>query len=248
MIAASYITIGYAKNESILKSFSSADHFGRRFGRVKQFLSPALYLVPFISKYVIFLIPTVLVTLYIADLNRLFVGSHLFSLVPVILTLCMYDIMQRASVKYKNILMAVMFVGLIFSFPIWKDILDLQPDKRASVMREAVSLVKDNGSVTTARKMGISFNHRKEFYLLDNQKLSDYMVVDRKTGEYNNKERKDFNASYEQSVEYMKVMDKENIAVFIKKERIAKILQKDIQVIENMKEDQIIKEIKSIQQ
>ena len=113
-------------------------------------------------------------------------------------------------------------------------------------MRGILTRLFDNRQQTINYLIG--FNHRKEFYLLDNQKLSDYMVVDRKTGEYNNKERKDFNASYEQSVEYMKVMDKENIAVFIKKERIAKILQKDIQVIENMKEDQIIKEIKSIQQ
>ena len=251
MYAASvwYIKIGYSKNDSILKSFSNIsniDHFGIRFGRIKQFLSPALYFLPFFSKYVFFLVPTILVDIYVADINRLYVGSHLLSLVPPILVIALYDIAQKNSLMVRKIMLGLMVVGILYSASVWTKMLDVTPNDRASTMREAVSWVKDDGSVTTARIMGIALNHRKDFYLLDNQKLSDYMIFDRQTGEYSNKLRMPFNDSVEKSGNYLKVMDKNDIAVYISNERVAKLLHMDEAGVKNTDPSVLVNDIGNI--
>ncbi len=244
LASAAYITTGFSENGSVLKSFTQTDHLGIREGRVKQFLSPALYVLPFLSKYVFFLAPTVLVALFVANVNRLYPGSHLLSLVPPILAMAMYDVLRKwRSARVRGAILVLLVIGLAMAWPIWDKMADTTPNPRASTMREAVSWVVDDGSVTTARIMGVALNHRHDFYLLDNVCLSDYMVIDRRTGEYAADDRHDFDDSFEHSADYVQVMDRDDIAVYISRQRISTILGRSMADIDSAPVETLVREV-----
>ena len=244
LASAAYITTGFSENGSVLKSFTQTDHLGIREGRIKQFLSPALYVLPFLSKYVFFLVPTVLVTLFVVNINRLYPGSHLLSLVPSILAMSMYDILHKwRSGRVRGVMLVLLVIGLALAWPIWDKMADTTPNPRVSAMRDAVSWVVDDGSVTTARIMGVALNHRHDFYLLDNVRLSDYMVIDRRTGEYTADDRRAFDDSFENSADYVRVMDRDDIAVYISRQRISTILGRHMADIASTPEETLVREV-----
>ena len=244
LASAWYITTGYSENGSVLKSFTQTDHLGIREGRIKQFLSPASYVLPFLSKYVFFLIPTVLVTLFVVNINRLYPGSHLLSLVPPVLAMAMFDVLRKQrSVRIRWAILGLLVIGLVMAWSIWSKTVQTDPNPRANAMHEAVSWVVDDGSVTTARVMGTALNHRHDFYLLDNLRLSDYMVIDRRTGEYTAQDRRAFFDSVEKTSDYVQVMDRDDIEVYVSVSRAALLLHVPVSGIRQTSAEMLVREI-----
>ena len=218
-----FIKIGFSKNDSILKSFQLSEivknNIRGRLSALEEFFRPALYLIPFLSKYSLLLLPTVVMTLFVVNKGRLSPGSHLFTLVPVILSFAIIDLIYRKP-KFKKAILCVIAIGLVLSLSIYLEkVEDIKPVKRADDFGRAIALVKDGGSVTASRNLSYHLSHRSELYLVDNQKHTDYIVLN--TSFWDSKPK---NNSYLKSIfesdDYVKLMDENDTVVFAKKSKL----------------------------
>jgi hypothetical protein len=248
--ATAYVTIGFSKQSSLMEILNwqkiMAGRIKTRFFRVLDFLRPGLFFPPFFSKYFILLIPTILLALAIINISRLFPGSHLLSLAPPIIAFSILDLLENRLLKYKKFVLVAMIVGVFISIPIWYKTASIAPDERAVSMRKAAYLVKDQGSVTSSRIMGIFVNHRKDFYLTDNQNYSDYILLDMSRDEYKKNRKNEYFQTIESSDGYLKIMDENDIGVFIKKEKIAQLLGKSKEEIDSLNRQEISMALNSL--
>lgn len=246
-----YITIGFSKQSSLLEKLNWQkivdDRIKTRVSRFKDFLRPGLYFLPLFSKYSILLIPTILLALVIINISRLFPGSHLLSLAPPIIVFSILDLLQNRLLKYKKFVLAAMIVGIFISIPVWYKTASISPDERAVSMRKATYLVKDQGSVTSSRIMGIFVNHRKDFYLTDNQNYSDYILLDMSRDEYKKNRKNEYFQKIESSDSYFKVMDENDIGVYIKKQKIAELLGRSEGEVGSLGQQEILAALYSLE-
>lgn len=226
--SALFIKIGFSDQNSLLQQLSPSkimdSRLKTRFGRLREVLRPGLYILPFFSKYSILLIPTIILDMLLVDINRLFTGSHLLSLAPPIIAFSILDLVENRLLKYKKIVLGAMIVGIVVSVSIWQKTASTVPDERAASMRQAVYFVKDGGSVTSARIMGIFVDHRRDFYLTDNQNYSDYILLDMSRDEYKKNRKNEYFQTIESSGDYFQVMNENSIVVYIKKQKLGELL------------------------
>lgn len=222
-----YITIGFAKSSSMLESFQPANivknNLNGRLSMLEEFFRPALYLVPLFSKYFFLMIPTILLDLVVIDKSRLSSGSHLFTLIPVILVFAIFDVVRKTDSKKRKLIFIAIFLGWIFTVPVWEKKIDISPDKRAKEMNEAVALVRDGGSVSVSRDISYNLSKRSELYLVDNKKFTDYVVLDMSFWDSKDDRFNPYVDSVASSDRYEKVMDKNKIVVYIKKDKISQL-------------------------
>ena len=219
-LSVSFITIGFAKNDAIIQSFDpenlKKNNLTGRLALIEEFFRPLLYVIPFFSRFILLLGPTLLLTIFVVNKSRLASGSHLFTLVPVILSFVLLDILRRTEGRWRQTVFALAAIGTIAAIPIYNDKLELSPNKRLPQMERATTIVPADASVTVSRLMSYHFSHRSEMYLTDNQKYTDYIVLN--TSFYDSKPKdSDYIRSVFSSPEYEKVMDENDIVVFAKK-------------------------------
>jgi len=221
-----FIKIGFAENKSILKSFQISEiaknNFSRRLLMLEEFFRPGIYLTPFFSKYSLLFLPTIILTLFVINKGRLSSGSHLFTLIPVILVFSIIDILIKKP-QLKKIILSLLIIGIFISIPIYiKKIKDIEKPKRIKELKEAVSMVKDGGSVTASRNISYHLAKRSEFYLTDNQVLTDYIILDTSFWDSKRKNNSYLNLAIN-SEKYQIAMDKNDVLVLIKNEKMEKI-------------------------
>lgn len=78
--------------------------------------------------------------------------------------------------------------------------------------------MKDNGSVTALRQASYHLSRRSEFYLPDNEQLTDYVIF--KSGKKPNA----YKTQIKDSEEYTLAMNKDRVCVFIKKQKLSELL------------------------
>jgi uncharacterized membrane protein len=227
-----YITIGFAKNSSIMQSFQldniANNNLKGRFSMLEEFLRPVLYIVPFFSKYFFIIIPTIFLDLVFINKGRLSSGSHLFTLVPVILVFAIFDVVRSSDPKKRKLILFALLLGWILSTPIWYKKMDLSSDKRVKEMNEAVTIVKDGGSVTASRDISYNLSRRSELYLVDNGKFTDYVVLDMSFWDSKDDRFKPYVDLVAGSDQYEKLMDKNKIVVYIKKDKLDDLKSKKL--------------------
>lgn len=236
-----YITIGFGSSKYIFQSLQvsqiAINNILKRFFLIEDFFRPALYLFPLFSRYAILLLPTIILCLFIVDPNRFWTGSHVFSLAPVVITFAFVDLLQRFNIKWRNIVCASLIFGLLISSPTWANKVKFKPDISASAMREAIGLVKDNGSVTSSRVMSYHLSHRHDFYLIDNEEFTDYVVLYMGKWDTTDDRFRPYIESIMASDEYIKAMDKNPILLYIKKVKLAHLLDMTISEIPDNPEE-----------
>lgn len=225
VIASQYITIGFSKHSNLIQRITSLSLMSeKRIFFAFDFIKPILYMPVLLSLYSIFLLPSFLLILFVSE--RSDSAGHLFSLVPAVIAMIFLDIINRFGKKYKKIIIVVVLSGIILALLTSKSYFKFSESKTAGEMREAVALVRDGGSVTSSRQMSYHLNRRNEFYLNNNEKLTDYIVLKRgvsSKGDFNEYEKKII-----ESNEYIFLYRGERIRVYIKKTKISELLNEDI--------------------
>lgn len=240
--SALYITVGFSENKTLLGSLNFAsiqDSLNKRLYYLEEIFRPALYVMPFFSKYAILLLPTVALDMVILRYDRLASGSHLFSLVPAILAIIFVDILQKCNPKHKKFIAGLIVLGLAISVPSWYKEVSFSPDKRVSAMEEAIGLVKDSGSVTASRVLGPSLNHRHDFYLFDNAMDTDYVIINSKGEDARSRKLKPYLQSIYASDDYLKVMERDGVAAYVKKAKVAELTLRDASFVSENPEEAI---------
>lgn len=248
LFAKFYITVGLSKSESLMDSFkdsmSGISKFSKRFSFVEEFLRPVLYIVPFFSKYFLLLLPSLVLAFFIVIPGRLKTGSHVFSLVPVILVMAFMDIFMRVDDLKKKILIGLVSIGLIFSFGNMMKNIDMSESSKKDAFEKAIEFVVDDGSVTSDTKVGPHLCRREEFTVSIFGDFNDYIVKKRKEGKDVEKEDKnDFDRKIIKSGLYKEVFYEDEIAVFVKKEKLKELLNLSVEDIEKMSQDELQKKL-----
>jgi uncharacterized membrane protein len=236
-----YITMGFSETKSLLATLRPQrlydNSWGKRIHYLSEIFRPAMYIIPFFSKYFLLLLPTIALDLVILNYNRLASGSHLFSLVPAIFAMIFIDVLQKSKDKHKKIIAGLIFAGIIISIPIWYKEVQFKTDERSPQMKEAILWVKDSGSVTSPRMMGYFLNHRHDFYLYDNGIQTDYVIINSRAEDARSHALKPYLAAIAQSPDYLKVMDKKDVSVYVKKKKAAELIGKNIDFINSNPEE-----------
>jgi len=227
-----YITIGFGSNQFIFKQLNYDEiiknNIKRRLELVEEFFRPVLYIIPLFSRYVFLSIPTIATTVFIVYKNRLASGSHLFCLIPAIIVFCTVDVISRSKKNTRILIFLCILFGTLLSYPLWDDQVKIIKNDKLSELREAVNLVKDEGSVTSSRVLSYHLNHRHDFYLIGNKQFTDYIVFKTNFWDYKDEGASEFVSQVHNSDEYLKVMDKNTLVVYVKKSKISELLKKDV--------------------
>ena len=242
-----YITIGFGSSANILSKFTpqaimSIYKIEKRLDLIAQSLAPLLWIFPWISKYSLLLIPSLMIALFIIIPGRIAGGSHVFILIPPILVLIFVDLLEKFP-NFKRQIMAIAIVGIMLSlYPWWKH-MEIDASDLTADMDRAVEMVKDGGSLTASTQMGPNLCRREEFLLPMNEKMTDYVVL--KTSKFTkskndleNQELK-YDQKIEQSGLYKVVFQEGRVVVFVKKEKIAELMKVTINEVEKMDELEI---------
>ncbi len=249
MAAKYYITIGFSKHNSLLSHFKpeAMKHIyklPKRVTFVGDFLKPMLYILPFFSRYVILLLPSIILAIFIVVPGRLKGGAHIFIFVPAILAIIFIDLAMRWKSSWKKkILYGVTIVGIVLSLHSWWKWMEIDGSVYASTLDKALVYVRDGGSLTSDPQTGPHLSRRREFYLPANKKYSDYAVLklsknskdrDKKLGEGNR-----YVDTLAKTGEYLEVFRDGRIMVLIKKEKLSQLLNKDIANIEQLSQKEL---------
>lgn len=238
-----YITIGYAKTEELVKAVQNITHGipAKRLQVIEGLFRPVAYLLPFFSRYILLMLPTLVLALFVIQEGRLNIGSHLLSLTSPIIAFSVWDVMRRIKNRRAKIVTAtIICIGILASIPLWIPSASIESSPRAGVMRKAVSLVRDDGSVTASRSISYHLARRHDFYLIDNQQLTDYIVIDMSQYEFKEKRYREYIRSISDSGVYVKVMQEKNMLIYIKKQKLSELLQMDEKQLP--KKDSILQE------
>ncbi len=248
MAAKYYITIGFGAHNSIMSHFTreALEHIQKltkRLHFVGDFLKPLAYIFPFFSRYAILLIPSIIVAIFIILPGRLKGGAHVFIFVPSILAIIFIDLAMRWHGWRKNILYGLTVCGILLSFGSWVSWMDIGGSAHADTLRQAIQYVRDGGSVTGDVKVGPALCRREEYYIPQNKKHTDYVLLKlSKNSTQKNVPLGEGNRyvdSLVQSNEYMTVFHDGRIILLIKKEKLAQLLVTNSNVIERMTQHEV---------
>ncbi len=248
LVAKFYITVGLSKSQSLMDSFKksteSISKFSKRFDFVEGFLRPVFYIIPFFSKYALLLLPSIVLAIFIVIPGRLKTGSHVFSLVPAILALIFIDVFVRADNLKRKILIGLVFIGLILSLGNVMKNTDISISKKKDAYREAIEFVVDGGSVTSDTKVGPHLCRRKEFVVSAFGDFNDYIIKKRKKNKnIELKDENDFDKRIIESGLYKEVFYEDEVAVFIKKDKLKELLNLSVEEIEKISQEDLQKRI-----
>jgi len=250
MAAKYYITIGFSKHNSLLKHFKPESikniyKLPKRIEFVGDFLKPMMYIFPFFSRYVILLIPSIILAIFIVVPGRLKGGAHIFIFVPAILSIIFIDIAIRWGGWKKKILYGAVIVGIVLSLHPWWKWMEIDGSVHADKLGRAIAYIKDGGSLTSDSQTGPQLCRRKEFYLTSNKKNTDYVVV--KLSKNKKKKLAQGQLRYvdtiAQNKDYLEVFREDRVIIYIKKDKISKLLNKPVWKINQMLQKEIQQEI-----
>lgn len=242
-----YITIGFGSSANILSKFTpqalmSIYKIEKRLDLISQSLAPLLWIFPWISKYSLLLIPSLMIALFIIIPGRIAGGSHVFILIPPILVMIFVDLLERFP-KFKRWIVAIAIMGIMLSlYPWWKH-MEIDASDLTAEMDRAVKMVKDGGSLTASTQLGPNLCRREEFFLPMNEKLTDYVVLKtskltKSKSDLENQELK-YDQKIEQSGLYRVVFREGRVVVFVKNEKIAELMKISVDEVKNMDESEL---------
>lgn len=242
-----YITIGFGSSANILSKFTpqalmSIYKIEKRLDLIAQSLAPLLWIFPWISKYSLLLIPSLMIALFIIIPGRIAVGSHVFILIPPILVIIFVDLMERFP-NFKRWILAIAVVGIVLSlYPWWKH-MEIDASDLTVEMDRAVEMVKDGGSLTASTQIGPNLCRREEFFLPMNEKMTDYVVLKtskltKSKNDLENQELK-YDQKIEQSGMYKVVFREGRVVVFVKKEKIAELMKISVDEVDEMSDEEL---------
>lgn len=250
-----YITIGFGSTANILASFTpkalmSIYKIEKRLDLIAQSLAPLLWIFPWISKYSLLLIPSLMIALFIIIPGRIAGGSHVFILIPPILVMIFVDLLERFP-NFKRWIVGIAIVGIMLSlYPWWKH-MEIDASDLTAEMNRAVELVKDGGSLTASTQIGPNLCRREEFFLPMNEKMTDYVVLKtskltKSKNELENQELK-YDQKIEQSGMYRVVFREGRVVVFVKKEKIAELMKISVDEVNKMNDQELKGEWKKVE-
>lgn len=238
-----YITIGFSRHTGLLDHFSldslrSIDKLPNRIEFIGDFLKPMMYLLPFFSRYSILLIPSILLAVFIVIPNRLQVGSHIFIFVPAILSIIFIDLAFKWFDWKRKVLYIMVTIGIVISLPLWWNWVNNGGSKYEDTLRTAIIFIRDGGSVTADPLVGSHLARREGFYLPENKKYTDYVVLklsknskdkDKKIGEGGR-----LADDVMRTGDYIIVFQEGRTLVLIKKDKLIQLLSKPLDEIEKI--------------
>lgn len=255
MAAKYYITIGFSSSGNILSKFTpealkSIYKLNKRLDLVKESLASLLWIFPWISKYSLLLIPSLMIALFIIIPGRIGGGNHVFILIPPILVMIFVDLLDRFS-NFRKWIVGIALVGIVLSIYPWYKIMEIDRSDLAEEMQRAVLAVKDGGSLTASTQFGPNLCRREEFFFPFNDKMTDYVVLKKSKVEKSKNELEDQELKYDQKIEqselYRIVFEEGRTVVFAKKEKIANLLNISIEELEKMDNALLLKEWKKLE-
>jgi len=252
-----YITIGFSRNSALLSHFKPEAlkqiyKLPKRIDFVGDFLKPMMYVLPFFSRYAILLLPSIILALFIVIPGRLKGGAHIFIFVPAILSIIFIDLSLRWQSTWKRkVLYGATIVGIALSLHPWLKWMEIDGSAYASTLDRALVYVRDGGSLTSDPQTGPHLSRRREFYLPANKKHSDYVVLKlSKNSKDKNKKLGEGHRYVDDIVktgEYKIVFRDGRVIVFIKKEKLRKLLELSVNDIEKLSPKDIQQKLEQIQ-
>lgn len=240
-----YITIGFGSSDYILSKFKpqalmSIYKMETRLELIYKALAPLLWIFPWLSKYSLLLIPSLLIALVIIIPGRIAGGSHVFILIVPILVMIFIDLLERFQ-SYRKWIYAIAIVGILLSLHPWLKWMEIDGSEFTAEMNRAVAAVKDGGSLTSSSQFGPKLDRREEFFLPMNEKMTDYVVLKTSKARENSNELENQELKYDQKLEasglYRVVFREGRIIVYAKKEKVSEILgfsMKEIDALSDM--------------
>jgi uncharacterized membrane protein len=247
MAAKYYITIGFSSNENILSKFTPTAlaniyKMSTRLKLVQMALAPLLWIPLWLSKYSLLLIPSLLIALVIIIPGRIAGGSHVFILIVPVLVMIFVDLLERFK-SYRKWIYAVALIGIIISLYPWWKWMEIDGSDLTAEMNRAVVMVKDGGSLTASTQFGPKVNRRKEFFLPMNEKMTDYVVLKISKNREIKNDSEGQELKYDQKLEssglYRIVFKEGRVIVYVKKEKIAEILEMKIENVEKITDEEL---------
>lgn len=228
-ISSFYITLGLSEKGELLKKFSlqnikeSLTKNRLEFVEI-NFFRPLSYFSFLFSKYSLLLIPSLLLAIFIA--TRMQTGAHIFAPVSAIVTMVFIDISLKLKKPiHKYTFFSIVLLGTLLSSLAWSSYFDTSESNNKKEFKTAISLIKDEGSVTAFRQIGHYVNKRKEFYLTDNKQLTDYIIL--------KSNKSTIPDGYEQTIldsqNYLLVFSENKTKVYITKQKLSKLLKTPIE-------------------
>lgn len=197
---------------------------------------------PWISKYSILLIPSLLIAFVIIIPGRITGGGHVFLPIVPVLVIIFIDLIERFKL-YRKFIYAIALIGILFSLNPWFKWMNTDGSEFAMEMNKAVAAIKDDGSLTASTQFGPRVNRREEFFLLANEKMTDYVIL--KVGKNREKvaEIEGQELKYDQKLEasglYRIVFKEERVLVYVKKDKIAELSGKSLEEIDLLKDEEL---------
>lgn len=232
------ITIGAGSTDNIITRLSPESLFSmekpkKRFGLVLESLAPLLWVFPWFSKYVILLIPSILIALFVIVPGRIGGGSHVFMLIPPVLSIIVLDLFERFP-KRKTWISVIALLGIAISVPPWANRMQVDGSDFVDAMTRAESAIKDGGSLTASSQFGAHLNRREEFFLPFNEVMTDYAVLklSKTREEEEGIDQDSYDGRLVASGEYREVFREGRVVVFVKKSKIAELTGMTIEMID----------------
>ena len=252
-----YITIGFSTHARLMEVLAphalfALDGADKRIDAVVDMLKPLLVVVPFVSRYGLLLLPSIVIALYITSTGRLTSGSHVFILVPPILAMAFIDLAQRWSerkfARRRFILYAVATIGMCLVLGSTRDILRADSSALAPELTRAVAAIKDGGSVTADPIVGVHVNRRAYFDIAASEKRTDYIIL--KGSKHTKKKSADKDASGPLSfreriaadAEYRRVFLDGRVMVFAKVAKVHEVLGITSDELQNLPDEELQKQ------
>ncbi len=245
-ITQSFITVGASK--SMIDNFKwdslkEINKLDKRLDFVFSFLKPLLFITPFFSRYIILLIPSIIVAIFIiVTIRRFEDGAHIFSFIPAILAIIFIDLAKKWSNKKRILLYAISIIGIIITLSSYFEWMKIDGRLEKNTSDKAVSYVIDVGSVTSTPFIGTHLSRRTYFYLWENDQLTDYVILNFNKNGKKNKKIGDGDRYIDRvflSDKYKEVFYENKIIVYIKKEKLKELLKLPIEEIEKMSQDDL---------
>ncbi len=253
LMAKWYITVGFGSSGYIKERFVDALHgdtpkFAKRIRRLGEWVAPLGYVLPLLSRYVLLLVPSLLILLVIIIYGRINGGSHVFVLIPPILVIIFVELTTRWRESGKQyVLYAIVGAWIVFSgIPHFVDRMDFKTSAHKEALDAAVAQIKDGGSVTADASVGPHVNRRAEFFLPDNRQMTDYVLL--KRSKYADKKKKrpaletrkmSYRAMIEESGLYREVFQEGRVTLFVKKSKIEELFKEKSETINQMATEDI---------
>ena len=254
MAAKYYITIGFGSNENIVSKFTptaltSIYKMDKRLELVRMVLAPLLWIPLWLSKYSILLIPSLLIALVIIIPGRIAGGSHVFILIVPILVMIFVDLLEKFK-NHRKWIYGIAIVGILLSIYPWSKWMAIDGSDFTSEMNRAVAMVKDGGSLTASTQFGPKVNRREEFFLPMNDKMTDYVVLKTSKIVKDANELQSQELKYDQKLEasglYRIVFREGRVVVYVKKAKIAELLQIPEDQLANLSDKELTERWKNL--